>query len=56
MNETIYLLIGFVAVLAILGYVVGLVALVKVENLKYKLRKLQEKLLDKDIDTTEVKI
>ena len=57
MNETlIYCLVGFEAGLATAGYVVGIIALAKLELLKNKLRKLQDKLLDKDIDTTEVKI
>lgn len=57
MNEAlIYGLSGFGIGLAFSGYVIGIIALVKLELLKNKLRKLQDKLLDKDIDTTEVKI
>ena len=57
MNEVlIYGLAGFGIALALVGYVIGTIALVKLEILKNKLRKLQDKLLDKNIDTTEVKI
>ena len=57
MNEAlIYGLAGFGIALALIGYVLGTIALVKLEILKNKLRKLQDKLLDKDIDTTEIKI
>jgi len=57
MNEAlIYGLAGFGIALALVGYILGTTALVKIEILKNKLRKLQDKLLDKDIDTTEVKL
>ena len=57
MNEVlIYGLAGFGIALALIGYVIGTIALVKLEILKNKLRKLQDKLLDKDIDTTKIKI
>lgn len=57
MNEAlIYGLAGFGIALAFIGYIIGTIALVKLELLKNKLRKLQYRLLDKDIDTTEVKI
>ena len=52
----IYGLAGFGIALAFIGYVIGTVALVKLALLKNKLRKLQDKLLDKNIDTTDVKI
>lgn len=57
MNEAlIYCLAGFGIALAFIGYVIGTIALVKLELLKNKLRKLQDKLLDKGIDTTKIKI
>ena len=57
MNEAlIYCLAGFGIALALIGYIIGTIALIKLEILKNKLRKLQDKLLDKDIDTTEIKI
>ena len=57
MNEAlIYGLAGFGIALALIGYILGTIALVKLEILKNKLRKLQDKLLDKDIDTTEINI
>ena len=54
MMDIDYVLIGFGLALATVGYILGIIGIIQVEKLKNKVRKIQEKLLENNIDTTEV--